>query len=116
MDIANYNFKPHRRGDTFAGLRLTYARNGTPVDLAGATIRMQLRRSLEERRVALDLSQGQTNGITLIDAAQGVFQLPAQVIDLPPHGYVYDIEIALSTGAVHTVMQGSWEIIPTVTR
>ena len=98
------------------GYRLTYARNGSPVDLTGATIRMQLRQAIDERRIALDLSVGKEAGIIVSDAENGVFQIPAQVIDLLPHRYVYDIEIALSTGAVHTVMQGSWEIIQTVTR
>ena len=113
--IATYHFKPHRRGDTWDGLALTYTLDGQPIDLSGASIRLHLRRSANDGRVALSLSTD-NSGILITDAAAGQFQMPAQIIDLPPHTYVHDLEITLSNGIRKTRMAGTWKITGDIAR
>ena len=113
--IATYNFKPHRRGDTFNGLSLTYKLNGAPVDLTGASIRMHLRRTAGDGQVALPLDTD-NDGIVITDPAGGNFHIPAQIIDIAPHCYRYDLEITLSNGVRKTRMQGEFPITPDITR
>lgn len=113
--MVRYNFKPHRSGDTFDGLALTYRLNATPVDLTGAYIRLHVRRSATDRRIALNLNTD-NGGIVITDAAGGNFMIPAQIIDLAPHTYVHDLEITLANGVRKTRMAGSWKITADIAR
>ena len=111
----SYNFPSHRAGDTFPGVQFTLELNGSPLDLTGAQALMQLRRAPNVRHVEAEYA------LTVSDAAQvgapsGVIRFPAQIIDLPPHTYYYDIELRLADGTVKTYIHGQWPITQTITR
>ena len=51
-----YNFPNHKKNDTFVAQEFTYTRNGSPINLTGATIAMMLRLVKSADPVALSLS------------------------------------------------------------
>lgn len=105
-----YNFPTHKSGDTFPGVQFTIQLNGQPLDLTGAQAIMQLRRGPNVRHVDAQYQ------LTITDAAAGMIQFPAQIIDLAPHNYYYDIELRLADGTVKTYIHGQWPITQTITR
>jgi hypothetical protein len=107
-----YNFPPHIKGDTFEGKVFTILINGTPANLNGATIKMDLRKNKKETTpLTLRLMNG--SGITIL--TNGSFQINPQVIDIPEEEYYYDIEITFASGEVHTWIGGTWPIIQDIT-
>lgn len=107
----------HIRGDTFNG-RLFTIINSTdpdalvPIDLTGATIRMQLRRS-PTSNVVFQIQVGA--GITITNAMAGQFKINEQIIDIEPGDYFYDIEFTIDN-VVKTWVRGTWKIIADITR
>ena len=113
MKQAIYNFNPHVKGDTFKAITFTVTVNDDPLDLTGASIRMQLRLS-PLHPVAYELSTAGGN-IEITDALDGKFQIKKHVIDFPAAVYHYDIEITLANGDVKTYVAGKWQITQDVT-
>ena len=67
----------HYKGDTFKQIPMVYKLNGTPQNLTGAVIRMQLRK--EKDGVSyLELTSVASAGITITDAANGSFKINTQ--------------------------------------
>lgn len=111
--METYNFKPHVKGDTFKGCRFTLKVNDIPLDLTNCQIRMHLRTNpLHSNKYELSTSN---NKITIIDAANGIFEIPQQIIDIPAGNYYYDIEILFPNGNVKTYINGHFEIIQDIT-
>jgi hypothetical protein len=107
-----YNFPPHIKGDTFEGKVFTILINGTPANLNGATIKMDLRKNKKETTpLTLRLANG--SGITIL--TNGSFQIDPQVIDIPSEDYVYDIEITFASGEVKTWIEGILPITQDIT-
>jgi hypothetical protein len=107
-----YNFKEHTRGDTFKEQGLVVSINGTPVDLAGAKIRMDLKASYN---APASLSLNETSGITIDLGTAGRFVIDEQIIDIDAGNYLYDIEITNSAGQVFTYVKGTFPILQDVT-
>jgi hypothetical protein len=114
MAFQTYNLPTHITGDTFRGVTFSVTLNASPLDLTGAAVRMQVRRSKESDEALLDLKQAA--GITVTDAAAGEFQIDEQIIDLPEGNHYYDIEFTLANGKRHTYIVGRWQILQDVTR
>lgn len=95
------------------GTTYTEVEGGSPIDLTGASFLCQLR-SQSLLDVALTLSDG--NGITVTDAANGVFRIDSMVIDIPVRLYKYDIQITFPTGIVKTYISGTFNIVEDVSR
>lgn len=107
---------PHLRGDTWAGFaEIEILLNGEPVDLTGASARMQIRRSKGSPTLLMEWSTSDDT-ITLTEPSEGKFAVVGRVIDLPAGSVVWDIELTLASGRVLTVAGGSWEILGDVTR
>jgi hypothetical protein len=106
----------HTKGDTFSLVAFRIKKNGTDINLTGATIRMQLRKNYEDVSAALSLTSVSSAGITITDAATGQFKINTQIINIEVYNYVYDIEIALSSGEVKTYIKGGFNVTPEVTR
>ena len=111
-----YDFRDHIKGDTIDAVQFTMEDNTdpdnpVPINLTGAAIRMQLRVDAKSK-ACLTLSVG--SGITITDAVNGVFQVDAQVIDINPALYLYDIEFTIA-GVVKTWICGKWRIIQDIT-
>lgn len=98
-----------KRGDTFDQVTFTINIDGVPLDLTGATIRMQLRKSAGAP-VAF------TPELLIINAASGEFAIDEQIIDIHACVYKYDIEIELSSGEVKTWIYGNFTINDDITR
>jgi hypothetical protein len=106
----------HTKGDTFNEVAFEVKKNGTAIDLTGATIRMQLRKQYEDVTPALSLTSASSAGITITNAASGLFKINAQIINIEVFNYVYDIQFTLSSGEVRTYVKGGFNVTPEVTR
>ena len=105
------------QGATFKQALLVQAPGGMPMDLAGATARMQLRPSVASDTVLLELTTA--NGRLTIDAAQGRIDMLVQATEtntLPAAAAVYDLELELSTGEVLRLVRGTVQVVQGVTR
>lgn len=90
--------------------------DGQPVNLTGATARMQIRRSVRAPDVVLDCTT--ENGRLSIDALAGEVALVISAADtaqLPTRPAVYDLEVDLG-GEVSRLVEGAVEVSPEVTR
>lgn len=109
-----YDFPSARRGDTWDGIStITIATNGIPINLTGATAKMEFRQTIDSP-VMLTLST-ENGGIVIIDPVNGVLNVPPRLVELPYQKYLYDLQITLSTGYVRTFLEGTWEIKPDIT-
>lgn len=114
--VLNFRF---RKGDSFA-MTATFDVDGTPIDLTGATYRMQIRTTAG----ALILDCGAmwaTSGSPLLGTA--ILTIPAAssaTITLPTGcvgtvSYPYDMEVVDALGGVFTWLTGLAQIDPEVT-
>lgn len=90
----------------------------TPVDLTGATLRMQVRETKHSDIPLLSLSTG-GSGITVTDAANGKFTVRAEAAQTDALSFttgVYDLEIKLADGTVTRLVEGSATLSRQVTR
>ena len=89
---------------------------GAAVNLTGYTARMQLRTSVQNDSVVLELTD--SNGRIALGGTAGTITLTVTAADmttLPPLKYVYDLELV--NGAVVTrLVQGTFTVRPEVTR
>lgn len=91
---------------------------GEPIDLTGATARMQVRRTHADAAKLLDIPAAE-GSITLGGVAGTItINVPAADTEgLPaPVKAVYDLEIVEAGGAVRRVVEGFARITPEVTR
>jgi hypothetical protein len=107
----------HIKGDTFEAVNFVMTTGVIPVaiDLTGAVIKMQLRKSCDIVK-ALSLTSVLNAGITITNASGGLFKINKQIINIDPFNYVYDIEITFSSGVVKTYISGLFNVTPDITR
>lgn len=120
MVVAKYTFKLQKAGDTFNGLKLTCTRtsegNTTPINLENVVLKMQIRRA-KDCPIIFELSSENNGGITIEDAAAGIFRIDAfKVPNVDSFKYVYDIEFNFPNGVVKTYIEGYFPIESDVTR
>jgi len=93
--------------------------NGTPIDLAGCTARMQVRNTYGAASAILNLlSTGATPAITM-DASVGklTIVIPATTTATLTEGpKVYDLEVVMANTEVVRLMEGQFIVSPEVTR
>ena len=106
----------HTKGDTFNEVAFEVKKNGTAINLTGATIRMQLRKNYSDTAAILSFTSVGSAGITITTAASGLFKINAQIIDIEVYNYVYDIQFTLASGEVKTYVKGGFNVTPEVTR
>jgi hypothetical protein len=93
---------------------MVYKLNGTPQNLTGAVIRMQLRK--EKDGVSyLELTSVASTGITITNAVGGAFKINTQMINIQAGNYVYDIEFNIN-GVIETLIKGDFILTNDVTR
>ena len=107
------NFQ-HIRADTFEAVNFEINVDEVPVDLSDTIIRMQLRKEYGGV-IGLSLTSIGSAGITITDAANGLFKINKQIIDIPAFNYIYDIEFDFD-GVVKTYISGNFVIKNDVTR
>ena len=115
------------RGDGFDGAIFNIFDNGgiggqqQPIDLTGASARMQVRQNLTDRTLdpLLELTTPGVDlpgGLVISDAANGRIEIQSiNTVNLAAGGYWYDIEITLASGIVKTYIFGAWQILEEVT-
>lgn len=107
----------HKKGDTFDEVVFQVKINNIVVDLTGATIKMQLRKTYDDTAAALTLTSVASAGITIINAANGEFKINKQIIDIEVYNYVYDIQITFADNTVKSSwIYGGFNITNDVTR
>lgn len=108
--------KTHTSGDTWRGLAMTIALNGTPLDLTGATVLMQMRKLAASVDVAYEWkSDGVSPQIQITDAPAGKVTILKRTIT----GFgtlVFDIQVTTADGTVRTVASGTLPIAQDVSR
>ena len=114
MASQNYDFPNQFKGDTFGGVQFTLSRNGSPIDLTGASLEMMLRLVKTVSPPALTLSTP-SSGLTITDAVNGVFTVDKQEIDIDAGDYFYDIELTEANGDINTYIAGQWVILQDTT-
>jgi hypothetical protein len=110
-----YDFPNHIKGDTFNGLSFTVTVNSVALPLAGASIKMELKLNKRPETPVVKTFSTVDNSIVITEPSNGKFQIAKQVIDIPANIYVYDLEITLSGGDVHTYISGKWQILQDIT-
>jgi hypothetical protein len=104
----------HIKADTFEAVNFEINIDNVPVDLSDTIIRMQLRKEYGGV-VGLSLTSVDNAGITITDAANGLFRINQQIINIPAFNYIYDIEFDFD-GVVKTYISGNFLIKNDVTR
>jgi hypothetical protein len=104
-----------KRGDTFAEVPFQINKDGVPIDLTGAIIRMQLRKS-PGGTIYLNLTSVSNLGITITSEPDGAFKINEMILNLEPNVYLYDIEIIFPSGEVKTWVSGQFTVTNDITR
>jgi hypothetical protein len=110
----SYNFT-HIKGDTFDEMPFAIVKNSVALNLTGATIRMQLRSECGGL-IALSLTSVASAGITITNAAGGLFKINKQIINIASGNYLYDLEIVFADTSVKTWLSGEFLIECDITR
>jgi hypothetical protein len=88
-----------------------------PVNLAGYTARMHVRRRITDANFIIALTT--TNGAITLGGAAGTISLALtaeQTAALPAGAFVYDLEIVNPSGVVERLLKGTFLVDPEVTR
>ena len=100
----------HRRGDTYQGAAFSFSLNGSPLDLTGAAVLMQIKKNSADSTAVLEFTEADG---TIDD---NTFALSPVIIGVAPRAYVYDLQITLASGRVITPVSGTFEILSDVSR
>jgi hypothetical protein len=112
--------RKHRSGDTWKGLTLTLKRGDEPIDLTGARIDMQMRKSVAMSQVLFAWSTevvapNTTPTIEISAPLDGIVSILKRKIDVT-HDLVFDIQVTYPNGDVMTVLSGVLPVELDVTR
>lgn len=108
------NFE-HIKGDTFEAVNFAVIKNAVVLNLTGAVIKMQLKKECGGVPI-LSFTTVASAGLTITNAAGGLFKINKQIINIPEYNYVYDIEITFSDGTVKTWVEGNFVVKCDITR
>lgn len=114
---SEYNIADQFTGDSFSGMTITVysdAAQTTPLDLTGATVRVDFRKGSKTGRLGKRLTNGA--GLSITDPAGGVISIERFALDFAAGEYLYDVEVTLSNGVVETVIFGEFNLIQDVTQ
>ena len=105
-----------QQGDTWALEILLQDEQDQPVDLTGATAKMQLRPFPSSAVLVAELSTG--NQRITVDPAGKIGSLLAAEVTaaLPAKPGVYDLEVTFASGVVTKIIGGSYLVLAEVTR
>ena len=105
------------QGATFS-LSITWTNpDGTPINITGASAKMQVRATKTSSNVILEAST--TNGRITLGGSAGtvIFNIPASVTSLLSVGqYVYDLNITDSSGNITRLLEGAFFVDGEVTK
>jgi len=105
----------HIKGDSFEAVNFQMLVNSVALNLTGCTLRMQLRKEYGGV-IFLSLTSVASAGITITNAATGLFRINKQIINIDANTYIYDIELIKSDGTIKTYISGNFYVTNDVTR
>jgi hypothetical protein len=105
----------HIQGDTFEAVNFEVKKNNIAVNLTGAVIKMQLKKECGGVPI-LSFTSVASAGLTITSAANGLFKINKQIINIPEYNYSYDIEITFADGTVKTWVEGNFVVKCDITR
>ena len=109
-----YKLKDHTKGDTLSPVTFTLSTEGIPIDITDCIIRMGIKTRKTTKKSIYELSTLEGT-IEIVDAANGIFKLPSQIIDYPHGTYFYDIKIEFPNAEIFTWIEGTWDIEKNIT-
>lgn len=110
-----YNIPNQLKGDRFDGLIFTLQDAlAAPIDLTGATVKIEFRRGSKTGNLQKRLSIG--SGVTMATPTLGKIQLDPFIVDFQPSIYYYDVQLTFSATDVRTYIEGSMQVIQDVTQ
>ena len=95
---AIYNFRNYKSGTTFDGVEFTINVNGTVLDISGVVIEFKF-----GNKTPLSTSNGK---VTITDAANGVFEIPEQILPYSAGTYNYICIFKFSNGEEKEYLKG----------
>lgn len=113
-----YNFPSHYAGDGIRTFNITLQDDeDVPIDLTGATIRMQLKTKSTGGAVAWTFANtGEPDTLLTTTPLSGIITFPEILSWTVPGGnYFYDLEITDGGGFVKTYLKGQWVVINDIT-
>jgi hypothetical protein len=105
----------HIQGDTFEAVNFAVIKNAVVLNLTGAVIKMQLKKECGGVAI-LSFTSVASAGLTITNAAGGLFRINKQIINISEYNYVYDIEITFADGTVKTWVEGNFVVKCDITR
>ena len=105
----------HIQGDTFEAVNFAVVKNTVALSLTGAVIKMQLKKECNGVAI-LALTSVASAGLTITNAAGGLFKINQQIINIPEFNYIYDIQITFADGTVKTWVEGNFVVKCDITR
>ena len=105
----------HIKGDTFEAVNFAVVKNTIALDLTGAVIKMQIKKECNGIAILSFTTVGNA-GLTITNAAGGLFKINKQIINIPEFNYIYDIEIKFANGDVKTWIDGDFIVKCDITR
>ncbi len=105
----------HIKGDTFEAVNFAVVKNTVALSLTGAVIKMQLKKECDGIAI-LSLTSVASAGLTITNAAGGLFKINQQIINIPEFNYIYDIQITFANNIVKTWVSGNFIIKCDITR
>ena len=114
--IINRNFCPIVKGSTQKEKKFTLTDDNGPVDLTGASIKMQLK-TQPDGPVEYEFSSTGISPEFVIDEdpLSGIFRMVEMVITINPFNYIYDLQIHLNSGVKLTPMRGFYPVEAEIT-
>lgn len=103
-----YNFPDHITGTTFNGVQFTIKVNGAPINITDVSITFI---GLKGTYQMGSGGNGSGSGITITDAANGVFKIDNQIINWKVGDYTCNIITTRSNGDKKAYIKGKWKII-----
>lgn len=104
----------HIKGDTFDKVDFSIKINNVVLDLTGAVIKMQLKKTSNSPS-SLSFTSVGSAGITITSPTGGLFKINEQIIDVEVFNYAYDIQLTLASGVVKTYVSGTFNITKEIT-
>ena len=105
----------HIKGDTFEAVNFAVVKNAVALSLTGAVIKMQLKKECNGVAI-LALTSVASAGLTITNAAGGLFKINQQIINIAEFNYIYDIQITFADGTVKTWVEGNFVVKCDITR
>ena len=110
-----YDYWDYIKGSSTESIIFTLTdQNDNPINLTDINAFVQFRKSNETGALVKDFSVG--NGITLVDASNGVIQIDSFIIDFEVGIYFYDLKIEFNSNKIKTYIKGSLKVLQNVNK